>query len=317
MLDQMSYNCVVKITGKTVTIKKYSQHNCFNYVQKKKEIANKGESADNYLNFYKCTIRARQNVFDLISCNINVIPDYNGQLQLPKFLTLTFKDNISDVELANKEFTNFNKRLSYYLFKVNKNVLKYLCVPEFQKRGAIHYHVIYFNLPYTDFYQLKKVWGKGSIYIEGVKDNIDDYAKYVAKYINKTNSKSEENYQVYKEKNLLNQKRYFCSRGLNRPDVYKLQVNETLYKSLKKLLNQFHVDEYEYSNEFIGDVIQNRYEINNIIGKKILLNSIKTIYELMKEKYYKKVVLLQEKRDEFIPGFYYIDTYYDMEKIFA
>lgn len=294
LINQMSYNFTIKVSGKNVVLKKYSQLNYFNYTTKNKESGTKGKSNNMADNFYKSIIRARQNVFDLINCNVNVIPDFNGKLQLPKFLTLTFKENITDIQDANKAFTNFNKRLSYRVFGTRTNVLKYLCIPEFQKRGAIHYHVLYFNLPYIDFNHLKKIWGNGSVFIEGVKDNIDDFALYVAKYINKTNSLGEENYLVYQEKGLLNQKRYFCSRGLNRPDVYKLNVNKTLYEALRNLLNSFHTEEYEYTNDFIGNVVQNTYELNDNIGKKILLNSIDTIYDMMKEVYNKPLSYIQD-----------------------
>ena len=53
------------------------------------------------------------------------------------FITLTFKENISDVTEANKLFNAWTKSV---LRKYPE--FKYLCVPEFQKRGAVHYHLI-------------------------------------------------------------------------------------------------------------------------------------------------------------------------------
>lgn len=39
-----------------------------------------------------------------------------------KFLTLTFKENIQDIEYANNEFKKFIKRLNYDLYKTKKQI---------------------------------------------------------------------------------------------------------------------------------------------------------------------------------------------------
>jgi len=61
------------------------------------------------------------------------------------FVTLTFEDNVTDISYANDKFTNWRR----YIKKV-KSDFKYVCVPEFQKRGAVHYHLLT-NIDYTDF----------------------------------------------------------------------------------------------------------------------------------------------------------------------
>lgn len=187
MLDLMASNFKIKISGQKLTLKKYSKTMQFSYATKHVMKSPKGESNHSREHFYKSISRARNRIFDIVACNVNTIPDYNGELQKPKFLTLTFAENITDVKEANAEFTLFNKRLSYYLYQEKRNVLKYICIPEFQKRGAIHFHVLYFNLPYVNFEKLTEIWGKGYIFIEGIKEtqNIEDFAKYVCKYMNK------------------------------------------------------------------------------------------------------------------------------------
>ena len=61
-----------------------------------------------------------------------------------KFVTLTFKDNIQDITITNREFKYFIQRLNYYLYHSKTQLLKYIATWEKQKRGAIHYHVIFF-----------------------------------------------------------------------------------------------------------------------------------------------------------------------------
>ena len=53
------------------------------------------------------------------------------------FITLTFKENVKDVQLANKRFRYFVDKIQ----RVKKD-FKYIAIPEFQKRGATHYHLL-------------------------------------------------------------------------------------------------------------------------------------------------------------------------------
>ena len=66
-----------------------------------------------------------------------------------KFLTLTFRENIQDITITNKEFKYFIQRLNYYLYQTKVQTLKYIATWEKQKRGAIHYHVIFFDFPFV------------------------------------------------------------------------------------------------------------------------------------------------------------------------
>ncbi|WP_425589853.1 rolling circle replication-associated protein, partial [Pseudalkalibacillus sp. JSM 102089] len=79
-----------------------------------------------------------------------------------KFVTLTFKENITDIQRANTYFKNFIKRLKYYLKAKRKwqADFKYLAVLEFQDRGAVHYHMMC-NSPYVPQRDLLQLWRKG------------------------------------------------------------------------------------------------------------------------------------------------------------
>ncbi len=75
------------------------------------------------------------------------------------FCTLTFEENITDIKQANKILGKFFNNMKNRYFKD----FSYICIPEFQKRGAIHYHFIS-NLDYEDFKLLsseeKKIWDR-------------------------------------------------------------------------------------------------------------------------------------------------------------
>jgi hypothetical protein len=81
----------------------------------------------------------------------------NSNPQLNKFMTLTFAENITDLKQANYEFNKFVLRLSYKYPK-----FEYLAVPEFQQRGAVHYHVIC-NLPFVHYNEILKLGDKAKL----------------------------------------------------------------------------------------------------------------------------------------------------------
>lgn len=91
---------------------------------------------DKEINRNKVLARNRRTVRQLVNSN----PDCN------KFLTLTFADNLTDIDKANYQFKKFIERLKYRYSSIE---LKYIAVIEFQKRGAVHYHLLN-NLPYID-----------------------------------------------------------------------------------------------------------------------------------------------------------------------
>ena len=142
--------------------------------------------------------RARQSVRRIIWCNVT---------PHTKFLTLTVKDNITDVKEFRRMFTTFLQSM-----KRNGYDLRYLYVLERQKRGAIHAHCVVFNDEKIPLKVLKKCWhyGRSEIKIlNGLKyktaERIVDVGAYVCKYITKE-SVTEWGSRTYN-----------CSKGLKRP----------------------------------------------------------------------------------------------------
>lgn len=128
-----------------------------------------------------------------------------------KFFTLTFKENVTDHEKANAEFRSFIKRLNYKIFKKHSG-LKYVCVVERQERGALHYHIVLFNMPFVPVNELSEIWGHGFVRINEIKD-VDNLGAYVVKYIEKTMYEMQEK----KSAKVKDKKLYFASRGLYKP----------------------------------------------------------------------------------------------------
>ncbi|MGG5329741.1 rolling circle replication-associated protein [Enterococcus sp. AZ163] len=143
-----------------------------------------------------------------------------------KFLTLTFKENIQDIDDANNEFKKFIKRLNYQTYHTKKAKLKYLATWEKQQRGAIHYHIILFTFPYMPFEQLSEVWGHGFVTINKIDvDSIENRGRYVSKYFDKDLELKEHK-----------KKAFFKSRNLKEPKVTKRLVNKPFDTSDQEII---------------------------------------------------------------------------------
>ncbi|MFA5830391.1 MAG: hypothetical protein WC878_01020 [Candidatus Paceibacterota bacterium] len=130
----------------------------------------------------------------------------NGEVYPPIFVTLTFAENTQNTKTANFLFSKFIKRLTYYIGEQKKSFLKYVVVTEFQKRGAIHYHAIFFNLEHVRTNVFAKIWGQGFVKMNMIND-VSNVGAYVCKYMGKD----------FDDDRLDGKKRYFCSKRLNKP----------------------------------------------------------------------------------------------------
>lgn len=226
------------------------------------------------MNYEQSVLRARKKLFDLIKCNHGKWLDFNGQKAHTKFLTLTFRSEITDIKAANKQFTEFNKRLSYSLFNVHKNVLKYICIPEIQPKrqektglSVWHFHIIYFNLPYIKQSLLLKIWGAGGVNVQSLSKDIKgksirNTSAYVAKYIGKCVVGGSA-FDLYKKSALKNMKRYNTSRSLLQPYVGKIYLNDSdldVYEDSCEGKHQYCTTKY---NKYIGHIVYVRRYLNN------------------------------------------------------
>lgn len=196
-------------------------------------------------NYNQQVIRRRNNVRHLVCCNFT---------ENDKFFTLTFSKNETDLNYCNAKFKKFIKVLKSK-YKI-KN-FKYLAVIEFQKRGAIHYHIIC-NLPYVPQKDLQELWGNGFVWINCIK-NIDNLGAYVVKYMTKETS----------DKRLQGNKGYLCSKGLKRPvEVSNMQnTNRDLFQFYNNLVekstkNIAPVYCSEYENDYLGHVTYKQFNLS-------------------------------------------------------
>lgn len=190
-----------------------------------------------------------------------------NEKEFKTFITLTFEENITDVKDANKKFNVWRRNLK----RIKPN-FKYVCVPEFQKRGAVHYHLMT-NIEYQDTKLLlteRKIWNKSSGWQIGKDVKGWCYGHSMAKdmktinlvgYITKYMTKDIDN-------RLFSQHRYFYSQNLEQPEVHLLDMSKFQDKSLFELLQiNYEFKEMTYSkkyhDKFGDDVVFIEYKIES------------------------------------------------------
>nr|WP_023842321.1 Rep5 [Geobacillus sp. 1121]AHB19301.1 Rep5 [Geobacillus sp. 1121] len=240
----MKYSAKVVVSGHVVELYEYETEIKTGKDNKGGSVGRAGKNAsdeDKEKNRDLVLKRAKREVRRLINSNV----DAWGEK--PKFFTLTFRENVTDIKWANNEFKKFRQRLSRYIWKCPNN-LKYVAVIEFQKRGAVHYHVVVFNMPYVPHGVLQEIWGHGFVHIRAI-DDCDNVGAYVTKYMTKSND----------DERLREQKCYFSSRGLVKP-VEEIIEKEDL-DALRVALSPNKTYERDFHNEYVGKVSYEQYNL--------------------------------------------------------
>ena len=179
--------------------------------------------------------RSRQKIRRLVNSNQDLV----------KFMTLTFNTEVVELEVGNKIFNKFIKRITAL-----SPGFKYLCVPEFQpESGRVHYHLLC-NLPFIENKHLEKIWGQGFVFIRKI-DSVNNLGSYICKYLGKLNF----------DKRLFHKKKFFYSVNLIKPlildhieDVKLLfsKIPFSVGSFVKKVFTTFFCSDYlgnmEYTN---------------------------------------------------------------------
>lgn len=174
--------------------------------------------------------RSRKSLKRLLNANAGMYFKQNGESFMPVFITLTFRENMAVIKPANRIYSKFIQRFNHFLFCEKKSRLKYIVTIEFQKRGAVHYHAIFFNLPYRENIKLdvERLWGEGFVKVKAIYD-MKDVGNYVMKYITKKHF----------DYRLVGKKCYFSSRNLFKPIEIRESEKVIAFMNLVPLIKKY------------------------------------------------------------------------------
>lgn len=202
--------------------------------------------------------RAREAVGKIVNANY----DCNNN---NSFLTLTFKEQIRDLDYSSKAWKLFKEKVE----RVYNIKLKYCGVTEYQDgtkeymdksgkkhkgtgRNSIHLHIVLFDVPYLDFDNLSKLWKKysdgGSIHIKAIND-IHNVAAYLCAHIGKGDD------ELFRENK--GRKRYVRSEKLKKCTELKYNTNN--------LDDKYELEQIQ--SELDG--VAPDYEFNSIVSENL------------------------------------------------
>ena len=188
------------------------------------------------------------------------------------FITLTYKECMQDVKQAKKD-------LEYYVSNIKKvkKDFKYIAIPEFQTRGAIHFHLLT-NLEHDsefipkrpkirvynkkkkiyreiEYYNLK-YWNKGFSDSEKVDGDIKKVVGYISKYMTEDC-----------DERLFNFRRFSSSQNLEKPVTEFISMRDD--HSRQWLIKQLEGKDLIYSNQY-NDVFNNSVEFKEFLSVNII-----------------------------------------------
>ena len=202
---------------------------------------------DNIVSLKRTITRLR----DLINCNF-----LGADNEL--FITLTYKENMTDYKKLYKDFDLFFKKLKYRFKDIE---FCYISAIEPQKRGAWHVHLLLKALNkdylYIDNSVIAELWGNGFCQTQRI-DSVDNVGAYLCSYLTDLlddggGKKKGARLHMYPAGINI----YRCSRNCKRPEEVK-----TVYKELAHF-NSFKTYEACYE---VYDVEKDR--ICNVIKKE-------------------------------------------------
>lgn len=186
--------------------------------------------------------RTRQRFVKLVSINC-------ARAGVPALLTLTMR-SIVPIETSSKFFAAFFDTLK----RTYKIDIEYIGVPEFQKRGAVHYHVLVWGLSEELIYGERASRFLGNIWARGFLDCVPtDGSPKLAGYLSKYMSKA------MHDDRLGGKRAFLASRGIMRPVLYKsplivAHAREVLGVDIELLT------EKKFSTEWLGECHYKRYK---------------------------------------------------------
>lgn len=134
--------------------------------------------SDGIVHEYKHTENRQQSIKSVrksLNKLCDIINANTADLSRCRWVTLTYKENMTDLDKLGRDWENFRKK-----FRRKWGDFEYIKVTEPQGRGAWHLHIIMIfegKAPYISNSDLSKVWGEGIVSVKGMSGGVN-FGKY-------------------------------------------------------------------------------------------------------------------------------------------
>lgn len=177
----------------------------------------------------------------------------------PMLVTLTY-GGIVEIQQGYNDFNKFIKRLRHTFGKS----FRYIAVPEFQDRGSVHFHSLFWGLPERlasnerKTREIAHTWNLGFVDIR-LTDGSPKLIGYLTKYMTKSLT----------DVRLGGKKAYTCSRNVQRPVTHRNSIVFDYSKEIWgiDLSTDEPIQNRHFHTEWLGRANYKRYKIN-INGNK-------------------------------------------------
>lgn len=257
----IAYDTRVIVSGRVIEIIDYERP-IFKELQRK-EGSNLGRSVvadkqDQERHREDTLQKAKARCRRLINANAHQYHDSSGRTYKPVFFTATYADNITDLTETNKDLRRFIKRLGNRAHG-STGSLKYVAIPEFQERGAVHYHIVIFNMPWIEHKELARIWGHGFVWIKGI-EQIDNVGAYVTEYMTKEHD----------DGRLKGRRCYMTAQGLLEPKEVKYREGTIKAKEIAEMTAQLSPKyEVTHISEHYGSITYKQYIMSRLGNQEI------------------------------------------------
>lgn len=259
------------VAGNVVTEKIYEKFQCAGYAANKRKPRRELSPEEQEENRRRSALRARKTLIDAVNANFGwARRGFRYGDKSVKFLTLTYKENMTDYARLSGDFDLFKHRLEYHL----QEKIQYVCVPEQQTRGAWHLHVMLY-CSFLPIDTLKRLWneirGEGGFNVKRVQ-HVHNVGKYIGKYIGKDFEENDA---------LTGRKRFWCSQGFTRrPTRFRLFDNPNL--DIKGVLTRRKLlascSESSFESEYTGNVFVRQCVVfPSSVGRRLVTDLVETV----------------------------------------
>ena len=267
----------LNVAGNVLTEKIYEKSQCVGYEANKRKPRRELSLDEQEENRRRSALRARKTLIDAVNANFGwARRGFRYGDKSVKFLTLTYKENMTDYARLSGDFDLFKHRLEYHL----REKIEYVCVPEQQKRGAWHLHIMLY-CSFLPVDTLKRLWnevrGEGGFNVKRVQC-VHNVGKYIGKYVGKDFEEND---------GIAGRKRFWCSQGFTKGvsrfrlvSDPNLDVKGVLAK--RKLLAS--CSESEFESEYTGKVFVRQCVVfPSLAGKRLVENLSETLVSIHQE----------------------------------